>query len=71
MDSAVEEQTTVECQSLEEESKAGAAAASEENSAVFHCQDVPKESTTSSSPDTDSPVMINVDVSPRLKLKFH
>uniref|UniRef100_A0A3Q1ICI7 Pericentriolar material 1 protein C-terminal domain-containing protein n=1 Tax=Anabas testudineus TaxID=64144 RepID=A0A3Q1ICI7_ANATE len=61
MDSAVEEQTTVECQSLEEESKAGAAAASEENSAVFHCQDVPKESTTSSSPDTDSPVMINVD----------
>ncbi|XP_044046674.1 pericentriolar material 1 protein isoform X2 [Siniperca chuatsi] len=44
-----------------EESKVGAAAASEGSSAVFHGQDVQKESTTTSSPDTDSPVMINVD----------
>lgn len=68
---STEEQTTAECQSLEEESKVGAAAASEENSAVLHGQDVPKESTSTSSPDTDSPVMINVDVSPRVKVKFN
>ncbi|XP_047433144.1 pericentriolar material 1 protein isoform X2 [Mugil cephalus] len=43
----------------EEESTGGAAAASEGSSAV--CQDVPKEAATSSSPDTDSPVMISVD----------
>lgn len=52
-----------ECQRPEGESKVEAAAASEESSAVSHGQDNPKEPTTSSSPDTDSPVMINVDVS--------
>lgn len=57
-----------ECQSPEEEGKVGAAAASEGGSAVSYDQDVPKESTTTSSPDTDSPVMINVDVSQRLKM---
>uniref|UniRef100_A0A672ZKR6 Pericentriolar material 1 n=1 Tax=Sphaeramia orbicularis TaxID=375764 RepID=A0A672ZKR6_9TELE len=45
----------------EEESKAEAAAASEENTTAPQSQDVPKEPTTSSSPDTDSPVMISVD----------
>uniref|UniRef100_A0A7N8Y857 Pericentriolar material 1 n=1 Tax=Mastacembelus armatus TaxID=205130 RepID=A0A7N8Y857_9TELE len=44
----------------EEESKPGAAAEEEEENSTV-CQDVPKESTTTSSPDTDSPVMINVD----------
>lgn len=58
----------VECLSPEGESKVGAAAASEGSTAVSHEQDVPKESTSTSSPDTDSPVMINVDVSSRLKM---
>lgn len=57
-----------ECQSPEEESKVGAAAATEGSSAVSLGQDVQKESTTTSSPDTDSPVMVNVDVSLRLKM---
>nr|XP_033479901.1 pericentriolar material 1 protein isoform X2 [Epinephelus lanceolatus] len=62
VDSTVEDHDMAECQSPEEESKAGAAAASEGSShEVSHDQDVPKESTTTSSPDTDSPVMINVD----------
>lgn len=60
-----------ECQRPEEESKVGAAAGSEESChEVSHDQDVPKESILTSSPDTDSPVMINVDVSPRLKMLF-
>lgn len=67
VDSTEEEHDMEKCQSPEEESKDGAAAALEENS-VSHGQEVPKESTTTSSPDTDSPVMINVDVSPRLKI---
>lgn len=71
MDSTLEERNTVECQSLEEESKVGAAAPSEEDSAVCHGQDIPKVSATTSSPDTESPVMINVDVSPRVKVKFN
>ncbi|XP_026159705.1 pericentriolar material 1 protein isoform X3 [Mastacembelus armatus] len=61
LDSTVEEQNTVWCQSPEEESKPGAAAEEEEENSTV-CQDVPKESTTTSSPDTDSPVMINVDM---------
>ncbi|XP_042340489.1 pericentriolar material 1 protein isoform X4 [Plectropomus leopardus] len=57
-----EDHNMAEGQSLEEEGKAGAAAASQGSShEVSHDQDVPKESTTTSSPDTDSPVMINVD----------
>lgn len=67
-DSTVEDRDTAAYQSPEEESKAGAAATSEGSSAVFHDQDFQKETTTTSSPDTDSPVMINVDVSPRLKM---
>ncbi|XP_023273199.1 pericentriolar material 1 protein isoform X2 [Seriola lalandi dorsalis] len=61
MNSKADEHTIAACQSPEEESKVEAAAASEENTAVSHDQDVPKEPTTTSSPDTDSPVMINVD----------
>ncbi len=68
MDSTVEERDVLACQSPEVEGKNEAAAASEGSTAVSHGQDVPKESTTTSSPDTDSPVMINVDVSSRLKL---
>ncbi|XP_067353306.1 pericentriolar material 1 protein isoform X2 [Channa argus] len=60
-DSTVEECAILECQSPEEEGKAGPA----ENCAVSHSQDLPKESTSTSSPETDSPVMINVDVSPK------
>ncbi|KAK2817234.1 hypothetical protein Q5P01_025425 [Channa striata] len=56
-DSTVEECAPLECQSPEEQSNVGAA----ENCAVSQSQDVPKESTATSSPDTDSPVMINVD----------
>lgn len=67
MNSKVDDITVAACQSPEEESKVGAAAASEENTAVSHGQDGPKESTTTSSPDTDSPVMINVDVSPSVR----
>ncbi|KAM3623367.1 uncharacterized protein V6R79_010262 [Siganus canaliculatus] len=49
--------TVEEDQSPEEEIKADTEGAS----AVYQGQEVPKESTASSSPDTDSPVMINVD----------
>ncbi|CAJ1052553.1 pericentriolar material 1 protein isoform X4 [Xyrichtys novacula] len=60
--STAEDCDMAECQSPKEEAKAGAAADSEAGSAVSDGQDVPKESTTTtSSPDTDSPVMINVD----------
>lgn len=52
-------------QSPEEDRNVGAGAASDGSS---HDQDVLKEPTTTSSPDTDSPVMINVDVSLRLKM---
>lgn len=69
VDSPGEERDMTECQRPEGESKVEAAAASEESSAVSHGQDNPKEPTTSSSPDTDSPVMINVDVSLRLKMR--
>ncbi|XP_070831685.1 pericentriolar material 1 protein isoform X1 [Chaetodon trifascialis] len=61
VDSTVEERDMAECQSPEGDGDAGTAAASEGSPAVSHGQDVPKESTTTSSPDTDSPVMINVD----------
>lgn len=63
VDSTVAEHDMVECQSPEGKAKADAAAVSEVSSAVSRQQDVPKESTTTSSPDTDSPVMISVDVS--------
>ncbi|KAM9363528.1 pericentriolar material 1 protein [Symphorus nematophorus] len=61
VDSTAEERDMAECQGPEEENKVGAAAASEGSSAVSDSPDVPKESNTTSSPDTDSPVMINVD----------
>lgn len=64
MASVVEENDMIECQNPEGETKVGAAAASEGSSSASHGQDVSKETTTTtSSPDTDSPVMINVDVS--------
>lgn len=52
-----------ECHSTDGENNVGAAAASGGSSAVSNGQNVTKETTTTSSPDTDSPVMINVDVS--------
>ncbi|XP_060912532.1 pericentriolar material 1 protein isoform X1 [Labrus mixtus] len=61
VDSTAEDCDMSECQSPEKESQLQAAAASEGESAASHDQDVPKESNTTSSPDTDSPVMINVD----------
>uniref|UniRef100_A0A3Q3KY49 Pericentriolar material 1 n=1 Tax=Labrus bergylta TaxID=56723 RepID=A0A3Q3KY49_9LABR len=61
VDSTAEDCDMSECQSPEKESQLRAAAASEGESAASHDQDVPKESNTTSSPDTDSPVMINVD----------
>ncbi|XP_068445414.1 pericentriolar material 1 protein isoform X2 [Clinocottus analis] len=61
-DSALEDPDMAECQNPEEERNLEAAAASEESSQeVSHEQDVLKESHATSSPDTDSPVMINVD----------
>ncbi|KAM7419509.1 hypothetical protein PAMA_016564 [Pampus argenteus] len=56
VDSTVEEDVAVECQIPDKESKA---AASEENTEAS--QSFTKESNTTSSPDTESPVMINVD----------
>lgn len=67
----VEDRTTAECQSPSEESKVGANDDLEENSAVSHDQNIPKESTATSSPDTDSPVMINVDVSLKVELNMY
>ncbi|XP_072240934.1 pericentriolar material 1 protein isoform X2 [Leuresthes tenuis] len=61
VDSTVEEHTVLECQNPEEEGEAGAAAATEGDSALSQGQDAPKEPTATSSPDTDSPVLINVD----------
>ncbi|XP_034543216.1 pericentriolar material 1 protein isoform X3 [Notolabrus celidotus] len=61
VNSTAEDCDMAECQSPEEEGEVGAAADSEGGSAVSHGQDVPKESNSTSSPDTDSPVMINVD----------
>ncbi|XP_037545863.1 pericentriolar material 1 protein isoform X2 [Nematolebias whitei] len=61
VDATVKEHTDVENQNIEDESKVGAAAPSEGGSAVFPGQDVPKDSTPTSSPNTDSPVLVNVD----------
>lgn len=63
LNSTAEDCDMAECQSPEEEGQVRAAADSEGGSAVSYAQDVPKESNSTSSPDTDSPVMINVDVS--------
>lgn len=64
MASVLEQHDMTESQNPEGETQMGAAAASEGSSSASHGQDVPKETTnTTSSPDTDSPVMINVDVS--------
>ncbi|CAN9510235.1 unnamed protein product [Ophioblennius macclurei] len=61
----VEHQSPVKGKEKEEEEKeegaAEVAAASEEGSEVLPDQDVSKETRISSSPDTDSPVMISVD----------
>ncbi|XP_034739482.1 pericentriolar material 1 protein isoform X6 [Etheostoma cragini] len=62
VDSTGEDRDMAECLRPDGESKVGAAAASEESChEVSHDQDVPKESILTGSPDTDSPVMINVD----------
>ncbi|KAF0037180.1 hypothetical protein F2P81_010054 [Scophthalmus maximus] len=55
--------TPEEVEEEEEESEVGAAAAAatEEDAALSPGQDVQKKPSTTSSPDTDSPVMINVD----------
>ncbi|XP_029356962.1 pericentriolar material 1 protein [Echeneis naucrates] len=60
LDSTADEHSIVPCHSPEE-SKAGTAAVSEENTVVSDNQDAQKEPASTSSPDTDSPVMINVD----------
>ncbi|XP_034404545.1 pericentriolar material 1 protein isoform X3 [Cyclopterus lumpus] len=57
----VEDPDMAECQHPKEESNLVAAVASEGSHEVTRDQDVLKESNTTSSPDTDSPVMINVD----------
>ncbi|KAM9314241.1 pericentriolar material 1 protein isoform 2-T2 [Pholidichthys leucotaenia] len=63
VDSTLEEHPKVDGQSPEEEDDctAEAAAASEGETVVSQDQNAPRESGTISSPDTDSPVMINVD----------
>lgn len=61
VNSTAEDCDMAECQSPEEEGQVRAAADSEGGSAVSYGQDVPKESSSTSSPDTDSPVMISVD----------
>uniref|UniRef100_A0A8C2ZV87 Pericentriolar material 1 n=1 Tax=Cyclopterus lumpus TaxID=8103 RepID=A0A8C2ZV87_CYCLU len=61
VDSTVEDPDMAECQHPKEESNLVAAVASEGSHEVTRDQDVLKESNTTSSPDTDSPVMINVD----------
>lgn len=63
VDPTMEECEMAECQSPEGETDVGAAAALEEASALSPTSDAPKEPTSMSSPDTDSPVMINEDVS--------
>lgn len=64
VDSTVEEQQVAECQSPGAETEDGAAAPSQHaSSAASPSSDAPREPTSSSSPDTDSPVMINEDVS--------
>ncbi|KAM9857129.1 pericentriolar material 1 protein isoform 2-T2 [Aulostomus maculatus] len=60
VDSTAEDHAMVEDQSPEKTS-VGATATSEEDAAAAHSQNFTKESASSSSPDTDSPVMINVD----------
>lgn len=56
---AVEEREVAECQSPGGEAEDGAAA----SSAASPSSDAPREPSSTSSPDTDSPVMINEDVS--------
>lgn len=58
----VEVNREVQHQNPEEESNV-AVAAPDESSDTCPDQDAPKEPTATSSPDTDSPVMISVDVS--------
>ncbi|KAM6940281.1 pericentriolar material 1 protein [Xenentodon cancila] len=53
--------TGLESPSLEEEGKPEAAAAAEGTSAASQSPHVPKESTATSSPNTDSPVLVSVD----------
>lgn len=62
VDSAVEEREMAECQSLGAEGGA-AAAPQDHRSAASSSSDTPREPTSTSTPDTDSPVMINEDVS--------
>ncbi|PWA27232.1 hypothetical protein CCH79_00013876 [Gambusia affinis] len=61
LDSSAEERTLVELQSPEEQQEAVAAAAAE--GAAESCHDVPKETVSSSSPSSDSPVLVSGDVS--------
>ncbi|KAM3864768.1 pericentriolar material 1 protein [Diretmus argenteus] len=59
VDSPVDKHASVVCQNPQEENNGGATA-SEASTAVVYGQDVSKDSTISS-PDTDSPIMINVE----------
>ncbi|XP_027872424.1 pericentriolar material 1 protein isoform X1 [Xiphophorus couchianus] len=59
LDSSAEGRTLVELQSPEEQQEAGAAAAAEGAAEPSH--DVPKETASSSSPSSDSPVLVSGD----------
>uniref|UniRef100_A0A3P9MSA6 Pericentriolar material 1 n=1 Tax=Poecilia reticulata TaxID=8081 RepID=A0A3P9MSA6_POERE len=59
LDFSAEERTLVELQSPEEQQEAGADAAAEGAAEPSH--DVPKETTSSSSPSSDSPVLVSGD----------
>lgn len=64
VDSAVEKSEMAECRSPGGETEDGAAAASQQAStAASPSSDAPREPSSTSSPDTDSLVMINEDVS--------
>lgn len=66
VDSAIEERQVAECQGPGTDTEDCAAAASRQASpAASPSSDAPREPTSTSSPDTDSPVMINEDVSKR------
>uniref|UniRef100_A0A3B3US53 Pericentriolar material 1 n=1 Tax=Poecilia latipinna TaxID=48699 RepID=A0A3B3US53_9TELE len=61
LNSSAEEHTLVELQSPEEQQEAGADAAAAAEGAAEPSHDVPKETTSSSSPSSDSPVLVSGD----------
>lgn len=63
VDPTVPEPTAARCQSPEEDATAEAAATAEQAAAASQTQSFSQDAASTGSPDTDSPVMINVDVS--------